>query len=142
MGAENGPVQPPAAPAPSSGLVAADINTLADFRSFVGQELDAVFRPGVDGIGQDHIQGAAWGQRFPGHEFFLARMRYFEAQRTAIDAMYRYIEMSEELIDAIRRISAAYDAADTDAEVSFNLSPVGRSTDSPDRRAATTGSAE
>jgi hypothetical protein len=102
---------------PSSALslqpvVAADVDTLAEFSAFVAGELDQNLRPATDVIAVDHVNGAAWASKVPGQGVFQARMRYFSAQQTSLTTLDQYIEASEILIETIRRIMAVYSSAD------------------------------
>lgn len=98
--------------------IQANIGDLADFRTFVGQELDLNLRPIVPVINEAHLQGAAWAGHVPSQAVFEARMRYYQAQQASLNNLAQYINAAEVLIETIHRIIATYrdreDAANLD----------------------------
>jgi hypothetical protein len=88
--------------------IQADIGDLADFRAFVGQELDLNLRPIVPVINEAHLQGAAWAGHVPSQAVFEARMRYYQAQQASLNNLAQYITAAEVLIETIHRIIATY----------------------------------
>lgn len=108
---ENGPSLP-SSTLPLQPVVAADVDTLAEFSAFVASELDQNLRPATDVIAVDQAHGAAWASKVPGQGVFAARMRYFLAQQASLTTLDQYIEASEILIDTIHRIMAVYSGAD------------------------------
>jgi hypothetical protein len=89
-----------------------DLHGLDDFRALLARELDANLRPTADGIAADHRQGVGFGARNVGGGVQLARRRYHESLVTSTANLAAYIDASEILIEAIRRIIANYREVD------------------------------
>ena len=107
MGEQDG-ADPQAPRATDPTHIQADIGDLADFRTFVGQELDLNLRPIVPVINEAHLQGAAWAGNVPSQAVFEARMRYYQAQQASLNNLAEYINAAEVLIETIHRIIATY----------------------------------
>ena len=89
-----------------------DLNGLDDFRTFIARELDANLRPAVDGIAADHRRGVGFGERNVGGNVQAARRRYYESLATSTANLVAYVEASEILIAAIKRITTNYRDSD------------------------------
>jgi hypothetical protein len=92
--------------------VEVDLRGLDDFRRLVAHELDGNLRPAVDGISAEHRQGVGFGTRIAGGEVQVARLRYHACLNSAVANMAAYIDASEVLISALRRIAREYADAD------------------------------
>jgi hypothetical protein len=105
-------------PSPQLTLTAVDVDIdgLLDFRTFLGRELDANLRPGVAGIANDHSLGVRFGADNVGFQVNAAKQRYFDSLVASTANLAAYIEAAEIIIEAIRRVIAAYGDADLSAE--------------------------
>jgi hypothetical protein len=92
--------------------VQVDVESLEDFRAVLGRELDVNLRPNVLNIQRDHGLGVGFGVRNPGGRIQAARQRYHRALVAATVNLAGYVAAAEVLIDAIRRVAAAYRDAD------------------------------
>ena len=103
---------PPSGPTP----IEVDIDGLQDFRSFLGRELDANLRPGAQDVAFDHLMGAGFGRDIVGVPMANARQRYRQALEASTANLAQYVETAEVLIEAIRQVTARYEAADVRSE--------------------------
>jgi hypothetical protein len=89
-----------------------DIDGLDAFRSFMGRELDTNLRPAVEGINNDHAGGADFGMHNPGDQVQRVRQKYFEALLTTVTNLTTYVNLSEDIIQAISLVVAGYQESD------------------------------
>jgi hypothetical protein len=98
-----------------------DVDGLADFRTWLGRELDANLRPGADAILNDHTMGVRFGQRNAGPQLRAARETYAASLTASMTNLGEYVNASEVLIDAIRQAVANYRSADLSAADSSRI---------------------
>ena len=137
MGEADG-ADPQAPRATNPTQIQADIGDLADFRTFVGQELDLNLRPIVPVINDAHLQGAAWAGQVPSQAVFEARMHYYQAQQASLNNLAQYINAAEVLIETIHRIIATYSDREQAATLDMDgvmavFAKVARERGNPDR---------
>lgn len=93
-----------------------DVDSLKDFRSFLGRELDANLRPGAERVKQEHLMGAGFAHDIVSDSVQAVRAHYGDQLWTAINNLAAYIETSEVFIEAIQRVVARYEVADLRSE--------------------------
>src|SRR5262245_42793474 len=96
-----------------------DIDSLDAFRSFVARELETNLSPAVAGINNDHAGGADFGMHNPGDQVQLVRKKYFDALLMTVTNLTAYVNLSEDIIQAIGRVVAGYQQSDLSASDSI-----------------------
>jgi hypothetical protein len=116
VGNDQGGASGPPQPAPELAPIEVDIDGLQDFRAFLGRELDANLRPGAQHVAFDHLMGPGFGRDVVGVPVADARQRYLQALEASTANLAQYVETAEILIEAIRQVTARYEAADLRSE--------------------------
>ena len=93
-----------------------NINGIEDFAALLAHEMDASFRPSADRVIRQHADGVGFGSRNASLDMRIAVHKYFECLSAAVDNLREFIAASEILIQAGKKIAAAYREAEDDAQ--------------------------
>lgn len=91
---------------------AVEIESLADFLTFVDREVATALQPGTYGIGMELSHGNHWGGTVHGGLMRAVRVSYLDAQYDADANLASYLRAGEAMSVVIQRLMGTYRTAE------------------------------
>ena len=98
---------------------AVEINSLADFLSFIEHDLGANLNTGLDRIQSEANRSAGLGAGLAGERFFYSWRSYLQAQRFPIENLVRYLFTGTAMLEVIEHLMKMYKTTEEMAALSM-----------------------